>query len=137
MMAWLMAAFDTMRLPGGRDAVAPDGSDVRVLLRLERGSTAHFELPPGQTSKAVTHRTVDEIWFVLSGRGEMWRAQDGRPAAVVALEPGVCLTIPVGTRFQFRSFGAEPLAAVGVTMPPWPGGEEAIVVEGTWEPTVR
>jgi hypothetical protein len=79
MIAWPMTAFDTMRLPGGRDAAAPDGSDVRVLLRLERGSMAHFELPSGQTSKAVTHRTVDEIWFVLSGRGEMWRAQDGVP----------------------------------------------------------
>jgi mannose-6-phosphate isomerase-like protein (cupin superfamily) len=137
MIAWPMTAFDTMRLPGGRDAAAPDGSDVRVLLRLERGSMAHFELPSGQTSKAVTHRTVDEIWFVLSGRGEMWRAQDGVPESIVTLEPGVCLTIPVGTRFQFRSSGGAPLAVVGVTMPPWSGDDEAVVVEGTWEPTVK
>jgi mannose-6-phosphate isomerase-like protein (cupin superfamily) len=117
-----MNGFETKQLPAAADAVAPDGSDVRVLLSLAGGSMAHFELLPGRTSKAVAHRTVDEIWFVLSGRGEMWRAQDGQPESIVPLQPGVCLTIPAGTRFQFRALGAEPLAVVGVTMPPWPGG---------------
>ena len=42
----------------------------------------------------------------------------------------------VGVQFQFRSFGAEALAAIGVTMPPWPGEQEALVVPGTWTPTV-
>ena len=131
-----MIPFATMSLPASRDAVATDGSDVRVLLALHSGSMAHFELPPGQISKAVTHRTVEEIWFVLSGRGEMWRAQAGQPESVVPIEPGVCLTIPLGTRFQFRSIGAEPLSAVGITMPPWPGDGEAVVVDGKWAATV-
>jgi mannose-6-phosphate isomerase-like protein (cupin superfamily) len=129
--------FDTKRLPATRDVTAPDGSEVRVLLGLTRGSMAHFELRPGQTSKAVTHRTVDEIWFFLSGQGEMWRKQDGQPETIVRVEPGVCLTIPLGTYFQFRSLGVEPLAAVGVTMPPWPGDDEALVVQGKWEATER
>ena len=84
--------------------MAPDGSDVRILLTLKGGGMAHFEIAPGQTSKAVTHRTVEEIWFFLSGRGEMWLKQEGREE-VVPVEPGVCLTIPLGTHFQFRSFG--------------------------------
>lgn len=130
-----MAAFETKRLPTMRDAVAPDGSDVRVLLWLAGGSMAHFELAPHQTSTAVTHRSVEEIWLVLSGRGEMWRRQ-GEREAVVPLEAGVCLTIPQGAHFQFRSLGEVPLAAVGVTMPPWPGEGEAIVVQGPWAPTV-
>lgn len=92
--------FDTMRLPAARDAVAPDGSDVRVLLGLKGGGMAHFELAPGQTSTAVTHRTVEEIWLFLSGRGEMWRRQ-GEREEIVALERGVCITIPLGTHFQF------------------------------------
>jgi mannose-6-phosphate isomerase-like protein (cupin superfamily) len=129
-----MTDFGTKRLPKGRDAVAPDGSDVRILLELKGGGMAHFQLPPGQTSLAVTHRTVEEIWFFLSGRGEMWRKQ-GEREEIVPVEAGVCLTIPLGTHFQFRSFGQEPLAALGVTMPPWPGKDEAIVVQGTWEPT--
>ena len=130
-----MPAFETKHLGAGRDVVAPDGSDVRLLLSLAGGSMAHFELAPQQTSRAVTHRTVEEIWLVLAGRGEMWRRHDAREA-IVPLQPGVCLTIPSGTHFQFRSLGDVPLAAVGVTMPPWPGPAEATVVEGPWPPTV-
>jgi mannose-6-phosphate isomerase-like protein (cupin superfamily) len=126
-----MTIFKTKRVPATRDAVAPDGSDVRVLLGLDAGGMAHFELGPGRTSTAVTHRTVEEIWFFLSGRGEMWRKQDGREE-IVPVESGVCLTIPLGTHFQFRSLGREPLAAVGVTMPPWPGEGETVVVQGKW-----
>lgn len=128
--------METMQLPDEPDAVAPDGSDVRVLLTLRAGGMAHFELAAGETSAAVAHRTVEEIWYVLSGRGEMWRRL-GDDESVVALEAGVCLTIPLGTRFQFRAHGDAPLAAVGVTMPPWPGEEEAFVVDGPWAPTAR
>jgi mannose-6-phosphate isomerase-like protein (cupin superfamily) len=92
---------------------------------------AHFQLPPGETSAAVAHRTVEEIWYFLAGRGEMWRRQDGHEE-VVPVEAGVCLTIPLGTHFQFRSFGDEPLTAIAVTMPPWPGADEAYPVAGKW-----
>jgi mannose-6-phosphate isomerase-like protein (cupin superfamily) len=128
-----MASFDTKSLPDAYDAIAPDGSEVRLLLRLKGGSMAHFRLAPGLTSVAVTHRTVEEIWFFLSGCGEMWLLQ-GEREEIVSVEPGVCLTIPQGTRFQFRALGGEPLAAVGITMPPWPGEGEAIIVRGKWEP---
>lgn len=130
-----MSDFSTKHLPMARDAIAPDGSDVRLLLGLAGGGMAHFELGPNLVSKAVTHRTVEEIWYFLSGRGEMWRLQDGH-SAIFDVYPGVCLTIPRGTHFQFRSFGHEPLAAIGVTMPPWPGEEEAVLVTGEWAPTV-
>jgi mannose-6-phosphate isomerase-like protein (cupin superfamily) len=130
-----MPLFETKRLPEQRDAVAPDGSDVRVLLSLAGGGMAHFALAPNQTSKAVTHRTVEEIWFCVSGRGQMWRKQAGR-VSVVDVYPGICVTIPLGTHFQFRAFGDEPLAAVAVTMPPWPGDGEAVIVSGEWPPTV-
>jgi len=126
-----MHKFETKRLPGQPDVIAPDGSDVRILLGLRGGGMAHFELTAGQTSKAVAHRTVEEIWYVVGGCGEMWR-QQGECEETVALVPGVCLTIPQGTCFQFRSFGPEPLAAIGVTMPPWPGADEAVAAEGPW-----
>ena len=131
-----MESFGTKQLPAARDVIAPDGLDVRVLLGLRRGGMAHFVLAPGQVSTAMTHRTVEEIWYVLSGRGEMWRRQ-GDHEEVVAMAPGVCLTIPLGTHFQFRSLGTEELAAVAVTMPPWPGDGEALVVVGKWQPTAR
>jgi mannose-6-phosphate isomerase-like protein (cupin superfamily) len=130
-----MPDFETKRLPAERDAVAPDGSDVRILLGLTAGGMAHFELAPGRTSKAITHRTVEEIWYFLTGRGRMWRRQ-ADVAEIVDVYPGLCLTIPQGTHFQFRSFGYEALSAIGVTMPPWPGDNEAIPVNGEWEPTI-
>jgi len=130
-----MTDFATKRLAVDPDVVAPDGSDVRILLGLAGGGAAHFQLAPGKTSRAVTHRTVEEIWFFVGGLGEMWRRQ-GTHEEVVAVEPGVCLTIPLGTHFQFRALGDKPLAAIGITMPPWPGEGEAISVEGKWPPTV-
>jgi mannose-6-phosphate isomerase-like protein (cupin superfamily) len=131
-----MSGFSTTRLPARPDAVAPDGSDVRVLLQLRGGSLAHFELPPYQTSIAVAHRTVEEIWFFVTGRGEMWRKLDDQEE-VLPVDPGVCVTIPAGTHFQFRSFGDDPLGIIGVTLPPWPGDGEAYEVAGKWTPTVR
>lgn len=127
----------TMRLPASPTVKAPDGSDVRVLLSTSRGSCAHFELAGGQTSAAVVHRTVEEIWFFLTGRGQMWLAPADGGESVVDVMPGDCLVIPVGTRFQFQAYGSAPLAAIGVTMPPWPGEEEAAVVDGPWEPPAR
>ena len=97
---------------------------------------AEFELGAGHVSAAVAHRTVEEIWYVLEGRGALWRRQ-GTHEDVVPLEPGVCLTIPLGVHFQFRALAGGALRVLGVTMPPWPGADEAIVVSGPWTPTRR
>ena len=121
----------TMTTPDDYDVLAPDGSEVRILLSLTGGGMAHFRLQPGAVSKPVRHRTVEEIWYVLSGAGEMWRSGD-----VVSLSTGVCLTIPVNAPFQFRCLGPEALSVVAVTMPPWPGEDEAEAVTGHWPPNV-
>ena len=84
--------------------------------------------------RAVRHRTVEELWYFVGGRGEMWRRDAGGHESVVAVEAGVSLDIPLGTTFQFRSSGEEPLAAVGTTMPPWPGDDEAVPADGPWAP---
>ena len=129
-------ALQTKLLPPDRDAVAPDGSDVRLLLEVRGGGMAHFELAALETSLAVRHRSVEEIWYFLSGNGEMWR-KSGDDEAVVAVSTGVCITIPRGTAFQLRATGQGPLAAIGATIPPWPGTGEAMVVSGPWEATVQ
>jgi mannose-6-phosphate isomerase-like protein (cupin superfamily) len=132
-----MKTFKRKTLPAKRDYIAPDGSDVRALLVLEAGGLAHFEIAPGEISVAVAHRTVSEIWYFLKGRGEMWLKLKDREK-VVSVQPGVCITIPVGTHFQFRSLGSESLSAIGVTMPPWPEqGDEAYEVTGKWSATLK
>jgi mannose-6-phosphate isomerase-like protein (cupin superfamily) len=126
----------TKHLPDSPDVRAPDGSDVRVLLSLSGGGMAHFTLAAGSTSVAVHHRTVEEIWYVLSGHGQMWR-RHGAEESVAPLEAGDCLTIPLGTCFQFRSLGPGAFTALGVTMPPWPGDGEAVRSVGPWTPSVE
>ncbi|MFO1034863.1 MAG: cupin domain-containing protein [Hyphomicrobiales bacterium] len=121
----------TKHLPAAPDVFAPDGSEVRILVGTSRGSMAHFKLLPGQVAKAIRHRTVDELWFVTKGAGEIWRRL-ADVETVTALSPGLSLSIPVGTSFQFRCTGEAPLEIVGVTMPPWPGENEAEFVDGRW-----
>lgn len=113
------------------DALAPDGSEIRLLPRLAGGSMVHCTLPPDAVSLAVTHRTVDEFWYVLAGTGELWRRQ-GEREEIVPLAPHTAHSIPLGTHFQFRNPGAEPLRLVIVTMPPWPGPDEAVRVADHW-----
>ena len=125
---------DHLALPVEPTVVAPDGSSVRVLLQSRHGGLAHFEFPPGETSPAVRHQSVDEIWYFVSGSGRMWTSAGAREGFEV--EPGICVAIPANTSFQVRSFGTEPLVAIGATMPPWPGPNEATIVEGPWEPTM-
>jgi mannose-6-phosphate isomerase-like protein (cupin superfamily) len=128
--------FASLSLPVDPTVRAPDGSDVRVLLALRGGGMAHFHLAAGAVAKAVMHRTVEELWFVICGRGEMWRKQ-GEREEVVSLVPGLCLSIPLDTQFQFRASPTEPVIAVAVTMPPWPGKDEAVFVKGPWQPSQR
>ncbi len=126
--------FATRILPDRPDVIAPDGSEVRLLNALPRGSMAHFLLAPGQTSVAVAHRSVEEIWYFTQGHGEMWRKL-GDQEEVVRVAAKTSITLPRGTHFQFRNLGIAPLGAVGVTMPPWPGDEEAYEVAGYWPVT--
>jgi mannose-6-phosphate isomerase-like protein (cupin superfamily) len=124
-----------MLLPSGSGEIAPDGSIVRALLRVPSASMAHFELAAGGTSRAVMHESVDELWFVLSGRGELWRKQDAREE-VVALQPGACVTIPQRTHFQFRAFREDAVTIIAATIPGWPGDAEAKFVPGPWQHSV-
>lgn len=127
--------FETKQLPTTPDVIAPDGSDVRILLTRKGGSMAHFELAPDHTSIASCNQTVEEIWYIVGGQGEMWRKRDGQEE-VVALSTGVCITIPNMTHFQFRALGTTPLQAVAITMPPWPGEGEGLDVAGIWAPKI-
>jgi mannose-6-phosphate isomerase-like protein (cupin superfamily) len=127
--------FDTRHIADTPDTIAPDGSEVRLLCSSPRGSMAAFRLAPGAVSRAVAHRTVEEIWYFTAGHGRMWRRFGGRDE-ITEVAPGISITIPTGTQFQFRCDGGEPLEAIAVTMPPWPGADEAFVVPGGWEPTV-
>ena len=126
--------MQTMRLAQGRMVLAPDGSQVRELVAVAKGSMVHCTLPGGAVSMAVAHAKVDEVWYFLAGTGQVWRRRAGAES-VTDVEAGVAMSVEYGTHFQFRNTGEEDLCFVIVTMPPWPGAEEARRVTDRWPVT--
>lgn len=63
-------AFETTQLGNDVDAIAPDGSEIRLLGARPGGTFAHCTLPVGATSLAVHHRTVEEIGMSCRGPGK-------------------------------------------------------------------
>jgi mannose-6-phosphate isomerase-like protein (cupin superfamily) len=115
-------------LKRGRDYIAPDGSEIRLLVSGALGGLAHCVLAPGKSSEAVTHRSVEELWYVLEGAGEIWRGAPGERGEVERIRAGDSLRIRPNVRFQFRAIGDAPLKVLIATMPPWPGAGEAVRV---------
>jgi mannose-6-phosphate isomerase-like protein (cupin superfamily) len=115
---------------------SPLGAHIRYLLSGPHGNLIHSTVPPGMVGRACRFRTIDEYWYVLSGDGELWRrATDGRES-VTRLVPGVSVDIPLGTAFQYRCAGEASLTFTCIAMPPWPGDDEAVIVDGPWAPCV-
>ena len=137
-------------LPLGRrspspDITAPDGSEIRLLVDCRQGavksSLVEVTLGPGEVTRPIRHRTVEEIWYVLEGTGKVWRCPpDADPETVspVDVATGDALVIPIGWRFQFSAGASSALRFLCHTTPPWPGENEAVQVEwgGLGEATV-
>lgn len=127
-----MRQYKSNRVSDSYDALAPDGSEIRLLHSLSGVSVVHCRLPVGAVTVPVRHRTVEEVWFFLAGAGQVWRKQ-GEREQVLDVAPGQSLTIPLGTDFQFRNTGDVPLEFIIATTPPWPGEDEAVVIgAGRW-----
>jgi mannose-6-phosphate isomerase-like protein (cupin superfamily) len=108
------------------DAIAPDGSEIYFLVgNADRASLVEVRLPAGSTSRAVRHRTVEEIWYFLAGAGRVWRRPPRGEPLVSDVEPGRTLVIPTGWAFQFQAGSDAELRFLCYTSPPWPGDQEA------------
>lgn len=119
-------------LPEAYDHLAPDGSEIRLLVGGENGGLCHCVLRRGRVSAPVRHRTIEELWYVLEGSGEVWRGRDAE-RRIDPVRAGDSVRIPVGTSFQFRA-GDSDLKLLLATMPPWPGPQEAVAADGEWAP---
>ena len=126
--------MQTRSFPTAPDARSPAGAEVRHLIEGKTGGMIHSTVPSGQVNRATVHATVSEFWHVLSGKGELWQRDDNQEETV-DLSQGVTIDIPVRTAFQYRCTGADPLRFLCITMPPWPGDDEATIIEGPWDPT--
>jgi mannose-6-phosphate isomerase-like protein (cupin superfamily) len=72
-----MSRWETQRVGAMPTHLAPDGSQIFELPRSDRASLARCLLPAGAVTRAVRHRSVEELWYVIGGRGQVWRAADG------------------------------------------------------------
>ena len=123
--------FDPVLLRSEYDYLAPDGSEIRLLAKGSGGSLCQCRLPPGSTSAAVSHKTVEELWYFISGSGQVWR--DGLcKNEPIDVNSGTSIVIPVHTPFQFRNTDTEPLIFLITTIPSWPGEDEALPERGFW-----
>jgi len=125
--------FSSRQLPAQADTIAPDGSEIRLLQQNAACSMVHCQLAPGAVSMPVQHRSVEELWVFIAGRGQVWRKQ-GRQEELLEVAPGTSLSIPLGTAFQFRNTGEVALEFIISTSPPWPGDDEAVPLPaGKWD----
>ena len=125
--------MQTKKVALAYDAIAPDNSEIRELVDVSEASMVHCTLPVGAVSLTVSHVSVDEMWYVLSGQGKLWRSKPGTPQSmVINLEPGLAISIERSTHFQFKNTGKEALTLVIATIPPWPGEAEAIREKDFW-----
>jgi mannose-6-phosphate isomerase-like protein (cupin superfamily) len=123
----------TIFLPEQYDYLALDNTEIRLLLeQAHHGGIAHGTMLPNSISEAITHKTVFETWFILSGTGKMWR-KFGEQQRLDKLEPNTIIDMPLGVEYQFAS-DDEPLVFLIVTMPPWPGADEAVLLtDQNWQ----
>ena len=121
----------------------PDGSEIRLLADARHAATkssmVEVTLPAGQVSRPVYHRTVEEIWYILEGEGQVWRC----PPDAASVGPEPVEGPPPQTRLPRRRAGHPhrlafpvrrisrngPLRFLCHTTPPWPGENEAVPAE--------
>jgi mannose-6-phosphate isomerase-like protein (cupin superfamily) len=106
-----------------RDAAEPfttaDGSTIRSLLDRSNAPVAHQSLAeatiePGEATVRHYHRESEEIYYLVSGAGEM--ELDGERAAVAA---GDAILIPPGAWHRIRAGGDGPLRLLCACAPPY------------------
>ncbi len=116
------------------------GFFVLNICKVNNASLSLCQLEQGKTTVAQRHRTVEEIWFFISGKGEIWlkqeqieKSKEVSKEETKIVKKNTCITIPANTHFQLRNTSDEPLIIVVTTAPPWPGKQENLKVEGNEE----
>jgi mannose-6-phosphate isomerase-like protein (cupin superfamily) len=105
----------------GRAQIEPfttlDGSEIRewagaVSMPARNQSLAEATIPVGGATTEHYHRTTEELYLILAGRGLL--AVDGEERTV---GEGDCALIPPGARHKLRNVGEEPLRVVCACAP--------------------
>ena len=95
----------------------PHGSAIRPLIdrttsAITQCSLAEETLPPGCAVTPHRHREIEEIYYVVSGRGLMTVGDETREVSA-----GDAIYVPRDHRHSLRNTGSEPITLVLVCGP--------------------
>jgi mannose-6-phosphate isomerase-like protein (cupin superfamily) len=93
------------------------GSEIRPLIdrttsEITQCSLAEETLPPGCAVTPHRHRQIEEIYYILSGRGLMTVGDETRE-----IGPGDAVYIPRGNRHTLENTGTDPIKLILVCGP--------------------
>jgi mannose-6-phosphate isomerase-like protein (cupin superfamily) len=93
------------------------GSELRPLIdratsAITQCSLAEEVLPPGKSVTPHHHRRLEEVYYILSGRGRMTVGDEQSE-----VRPGDAVYIPVGNRHTLENTGDEPMRLLLVCGP--------------------
>lgn len=124
--------FTTANLATTTSFLSDDGSEIRPMPSIQGVESVHCRLPKGGAIQASEHRTVSQIWYVISGKGELWLKSHAKKETVLPLQPGVAVTVPLGYGFQFHNTGEQDLDIFIVNTTKWSGAGELIPIKNHW-----
>ncbi|HLG14683.1 MAG TPA: cupin domain-containing protein [Blastocatellia bacterium] len=95
----------------------PHGSEIRPLIdrttsNITQCSLAEEMLPPGRAVTPHSHGSIEEIYYILGGAGEMTVGGERR-----AVGPGDAVFIPRGHAHTLMNTGSEPIRLLLVCGP--------------------
>jgi mannose-6-phosphate isomerase-like protein (cupin superfamily) len=98
-----------------RELLHPDKQAIAL-----RYSLAHATVPPGQTS-TLHALTTSEVYYILSGSGEMQIDQDRQTVTV-----GDAVYIPPQAKQCIHNPGPDPLVFICIVDPAWRKEDETV-----------
>lgn len=104
-----------------------DGSEIRELLAhrnscIREQSLAEARLPSGASTTPHYHIRTEEIYYILSGAGQMRIGDERR-----AVGPGDAIAIPPGQVHQITSTGGETLTFLCCCAPAYEHDDTVLV----------
>jgi mannose-6-phosphate isomerase-like protein (cupin superfamily) len=107
--------------------ITKDGSEIRELLAhrnscIRQQSLAEARLPAGASTTLHYHPRTEEIYYIVSGRGQM---RIGAETAEVG--PGDAVAIPPGLTHQITNTAQEPLVFLCCCAPGYEHADTVLV----------
>jgi mannose-6-phosphate isomerase-like protein (cupin superfamily) len=118
---------DVKNLNHAQPFISKDGSEIRELLAhrnscIQKQSLAEARLPPGARTTAHYHRQTEEIYYILTGKGDMTIGDENQTVG-----PGDAIAIPPKMIHQIVNTGAEPLVFLCTCAPAYEHDDTVLV----------